>query len=55
MLRGVTMPRMSIYIPDKLLEKIKEKFPDINCAGVARKSIIKKLELLEAARLRGLL
>lgn len=41
------MPKMTVSIPDELLTKFREDFPEINIAKVARRVIIKKIEELE--------
>jgi hypothetical protein len=41
------MPRMTVHIPDELLKKYRERFPDKNLAEVVRRGIIKRLEELE--------
>jgi len=41
------MPRMTIFVPDELLDRFKKLFPEVNVAEVARRVIIKKVEELE--------
>jgi len=41
------MGNMTLSIPDELLRKFKEQFPEINIAEVARRAIIKKVEEIE--------
>ena len=47
------MDRMTVSVPDELLERLRKKHPEINWAEVARRGIIKKLEKLEDLRRRG--
>lgn len=50
------MERITISIPDELLKKFKEQFPEINVAEVARRVIaekIKELKKLEELKLKG--
>ena len=52
------MPKMTISIPDELLKKFKEQFPEINVAAVARKIIsdkIKELKKLEELKSKGII
>jgi len=41
------MPKMTVSVPDELLAKFKEDFPEVNVAEVVRRVIIKKVEELE--------
>ena len=41
------MPKMTVSVPDKLLEKLRKSHPEINWAEVVRRGIIKKVEELE--------
>ena len=41
------MGRMTVSIPDELLERFRKQNPDINVAEVVRRGIIKRLEELE--------
>lgn len=41
------MPKMTVSVPDELLEKLRKSRPEINWAEVVRGSIIKKIEELE--------
>lgn len=41
------MAKITVSVPNELLKKFKEEFPDINPAEVVRSGIIKKLEELE--------
>ncbi len=52
------MDRITISIPDELLRKFKEQFPEINVAEVARRVItekIKELKKLEELKSKGAL
>ena len=39
--------KMTVHIPDELLDRFKKEFPDVNVAEVARRVVIKKLEELK--------
>ena len=41
------MPKMTLSIPDELLSKFKEQFPEVNVAELARKVVTKKVEELK--------
>ena len=41
------MPKMTVSVPDELLEKLRKTHPEINWAEVVRRGIIKKVEELE--------
>ncbi len=41
------MPKITISVPNELLAKFKEEFPEINVAEVARRVIKKKIEELK--------
>lgn len=41
------MPNITLSIPDELLRKFKEQFPEINVAEVARRAITKKVKEIE--------
>ena len=41
------MPRMTVSIPDEILEKFRKKYPEINVAEVVRRGIIRRVEELE--------
>jgi hypothetical protein len=52
------MPKMTVSVPDELLKRFKETFPEVNVAEVARNVVIKKLEELkkfEELKDRGLI
>ncbi len=52
------MPKMTISVPDELLEKLRRLHPEINWAEVVRRGIIRKveeLEKLEELRSRGMI
>jgi DNA recombination-dependent growth factor C len=53
---GIKMPKMTVSVPDELLAKFKETFPEINPAEVVRGVItrkIKELEKLEELKSKG--
>ena len=41
------MPKMTVSVPDELLERLRKSHPEINWAEVVRRGIIKKVEELE--------
>ncbi len=41
------MPKMTVSVPDELLEKLRKMHPEINWAEVVRRGIIRKVEELE--------
>jgi hypothetical protein len=41
------MPKMTVNMPDELLERFKKEFPELNVAEVVRRGIIRKIEELE--------
>lgn len=41
------MPKITISIPDDILKKFKETFPETNVAELARRTIKKKIEELK--------
>ena len=41
------MPKMTIHVPDDIMERLRKSHPDINWAAVARATIIIHLERLE--------
>lgn len=41
------MPKITISVPDELLKKFKEQFPEINVAELARRVISKKIQELK--------
>jgi hypothetical protein len=50
------MPKITISVPDELLKKFKEQFPEINVAELARRVIsqkIRELKLLEELKIKG--
>lgn len=50
------MPKVTVSIPDELLAKFKEEFPEINVAAIARRVVsdkIKELKKLEELKARG--
>jgi len=50
------MPRITIFIPDELLKKFKEEFPEVNVAELSRRVIsdkIKELKKLEELKTKG--
>ena len=50
------MPRITISIPDEVLKKFKEQFPEINVAELSRRAIsekIRDIKELEKLKLRG--
>lgn len=52
------MPKMTVSIPDELLNKFKEEFPEVNVAAVARRVIsekIKELKKFEELKFKGLI
>ncbi len=46
------MPRITIFIPDEILRKFKEEFPEINVAELSRRVIAEKIR--EIKRMEGL-
>lgn len=47
------MPRITISIPDEVLRKFKEQFPEINVAELSRRAITEKIrELKEFEKLK---
>ena len=52
------MPKMTISIPDELLKKFKEQFPEINVAEVVRRIVsdkIKELKKFEELKSKGII
>jgi len=49
----VNNQRMTVSIPDELMENLKKKHPEINWAEIVRAGLIKKLEKLEKIKARG--
>ncbi len=47
------MTKMSISVPDELLEKLRKMHPEINWAEIVRQEIIKRLEKLEKLEKEG--
>jgi hypothetical protein len=50
------MPKITISIPDELLKRFKESFPEVNVAELSRRVIsqkIKELKKLEELKARG--
>jgi hypothetical protein len=47
------MSKMTVHIPDDLLNKLRKEHPHINWAEVARSAVIKKLNKLEELQKRG--
>lgn len=50
------MPKVTLSIPDELLKKFKEKFPEVNVAAVVRRVIsekVKELNKLEELKSKG--
>ncbi|MEK6860221.1 MAG: hypothetical protein AABX54_05405 [Nanoarchaeota archaeon] len=50
------MPKITISVPDELLKKFKESFPEINVAELARRVIsekVKELKKLEELKSKG--
>ena len=50
------MPKITISVPDELLKKFKEQFPEVNVAELARRVIsekIRELKLLEELKSKG--
>ncbi len=50
------MPKVTVSIPDELLAKFKEEFPEVNVAAIARKVVsdkIKELKKLEELKAKG--
>lgn len=41
------MPKITLFIPDKELEKFRKEFPEVNIAEIARRAIESKVEELE--------
>jgi uncharacterized protein (DUF3820 family) len=41
------MPRITISVPDELLKKFKEDFPEVNVAELARRVILQKINELK--------
>ena len=41
------MPKMTVSVPDELLNKLRKLRPEVNWAEVVRRGIIKKVEELE--------
>ena len=52
------MAKMTISVPDEILKKFKEQFPEINVAELARRVIskkIKELKQLEELKKKGVI
>jgi post-segregation antitoxin (ccd killing protein) len=52
------MPKITVSVPDELLKRFKETFPEVNVAEVVRRGIIRKvkeLKKLEELKDRGLI
>lgn len=50
------MPKVTLSIPDKLLSRFKEQFPEVNVAEVARKVVsekVRELKKLEELKSQG--
>ena len=50
------MSRITIFIPDEILRKFKEQFPEINVAELSRRVIfekIKEIKRMEELKRRG--
>jgi post-segregation antitoxin (ccd killing protein) len=45
--------KMTVFVSDELIERLKKKHPEINWAEVVRAGLIKKLEKLEKLEARG--
>ena len=45
------MPKITVSVPDEVLKKFKEAFPEVNVAEVARRVIKNKIEELEKCEL----
>lgn len=41
------MPKITISVPDELLKKFKEDFPEVNVAELARRVIFNKIQELK--------
>ena len=41
------MPKVTVSVPDELLAKYKETFPEVNVAAVVRRAISKKVKELK--------
>jgi hypothetical protein len=41
------MGRMTLSVPDEVLDRIRKAFPDLNLAQVARRTVLEKIEELE--------
>lgn len=53
---SIKMPRITISVPDELLKKFKEEFPEVNVAELARRAIserIKEIKKLQELKSKG--
>lgn len=41
------MPKVTVSVPDELLKKFKEQFPEVNVAEVARQVVLRKIQELK--------
>jgi len=45
--------KMTLFVPDELILRLRTNFPDTNWTEIVRSTIIRKLENLEALKKQG--